>query len=94
MNRFGDTPNATQYQQAVKENVKRGTRENERAMRDTRGAPESKFSINETDDGRAVAVVDSDILSHIDTTVWDKIKKRKQRKPQKRHCLRSKTVYR
>lgn len=43
MNRFGDTPNATQYQQAVKENVKRGTRENERAMRDTRGAPEKSF---------------------------------------------------
>ena len=44
MNRFGDTLNATQYQQAVKENVKQGTKENERAMRDTRGAPESKFS--------------------------------------------------
>lgn len=44
MNRFGDTPNATQYQQAVKENVRRGTRENERAMRDTRGAPEKEKS--------------------------------------------------
>ncbi len=47
MNRFGDTPNATQYQQAVKENVRRGTRENERAMRDTRGAPEQRYSFDE-----------------------------------------------
>ena len=87
MNRFGDTQNATQYQQAVKENVKPGTKENERAMRDTRGAPESKFSINETDDGRAVAVVDSDILSNIDTTVWDKIKKAKAKKAAKTALL-------
>lgn len=47
MNRFGDTPNATQYQQAVKENVRRGTRENERAMRDTRGAPENRYSLED-----------------------------------------------
>ena len=33
------------------------------------------YSITETDDGRAVAVVDSDILSHIDTTSWNKAKK-------------------
>ena len=44
MNRFGDTQNATQYQQVVKENVRRETRENERAMRDTRGAPEKEKS--------------------------------------------------
>ena len=87
MNRFGDTPNATQYQQDVKENVRSETRENERAMRDTRGAPGSKFSINETDDGRAVAVVDSDILSNIDTTVWDKIKKAKAKKAAKTALL-------
>lgn len=49
MNRFGDTPNATQYQQVVKENVRRGTRENERAMRDTRGAPEQRYSYDETE---------------------------------------------
>ncbi|MGM9558155.1 MAG: hypothetical protein ACI3VP_07855, partial [Oscillospiraceae bacterium] len=87
MNRFGDTPNATQYQQVVKENVRRGTRENERAMRDTRGAQGSKFSINETDDGRAVAVVESDILSSIDTTVWDKIKKAQAKKAAKTALL-------
>ena len=30
-----------------------------------------KYSIRETDDGRSVAVVDDDILSHIGTTSWD-----------------------
>lgn len=33
------------------------------------------YSIGETDDGRAVAVVDNDILSHIDTSTWDSAKK-------------------
>ena len=87
MNRFGDTLNATQYQQAVKENIKPATKENERAMRDTRGAPGRKFSISETDDGRAVAVVDSDILSHIDTTIWDNIKKAQAKKAAKTALL-------
>lgn len=87
MNRFGGTPNATQYQQAVKENLRRETRENERAMRDARGAPGRKFSISETDDGRAVAVVDSDILSHIDTTIWDNIKKAQAKKAAKTALL-------
>ena len=63
MNRFGDTPNATQYQQAVKENVKRGTREKERAMRDTRGAPE-KYSIDER--------FKSDLQNWIDNTPEDR----------------------
>lgn len=47
MNRFGDTQNATQYQQDVKENLRSETRENERAMRDTRGAPENRYSFDE-----------------------------------------------
>ena len=33
------------------------------------------YSVGETDDGRAVAVVDNDILSHIDTSTWDSTKK-------------------
>ena len=33
------------------------------------------YSVSETDDGRAVAVVDNDILSHIDTSTWDSAKK-------------------
>ncbi len=40
----------------------------------SRGPPE-KYSVEETDDGRAVAVVDDDILSGIDTQTWDKTKK-------------------
>ena len=40
----------------------------------SRGPPE-RFSVEETDDGRAVAVVDDDILSGIDTQTWDKTKK-------------------
>ena len=34
-----------------------------------------QYSISETDDGRAVAVVDDDILADIDVTTWDKTKK-------------------
>lgn len=33
------------------------------------------YSVGETNDGRAVAVVDNDILSHIDTSTWDSAKK-------------------
>lgn len=35
----------------------------------------NSYSVGETDDGRAVAVVDNDILSHIDTSTWDSAKK-------------------
>ena len=36
---------------------------------------EDSYSVGETDDGRAVAVADNDILSHIDTSTWDSAKK-------------------
>lgn len=36
---------------------------------------EDSYSVGETDDGRAVAVVDNDILGHIDTSTWDSAKK-------------------
>ncbi len=36
---------------------------------------EDSYSVGETDDGRVVAVVDNDILSHIDTSTWDSAKK-------------------
>lgn len=36
---------------------------------------EDSYSVGETDDGRTVAVVDNDILSHIDTSTWDSAKK-------------------
>ena len=40
----------------------------------------TKYSLGETTDGRFVAVVDSDILSNIDTTSWDKSKKAEAKK--------------
>ena len=39
-----------------------------------------KLSISETTDGRIAAVVESDILSKIDTTTWDKAKKETAKK--------------
>lgn len=49
-------------------------RETAEATERRRGPPE-RFSVEKTDDGRAVAVVDDDILSGIDTQTWDKTKK-------------------
>lgn len=44
MNRFAQEKSAVQYQDVVSDQIQHGTNENERATRDTRGAPESKFS--------------------------------------------------
>ena len=44
MNRFAQEKSAVQYQDVVRDQTQRGTNENESATRDTRGAPESKFS--------------------------------------------------
>lgn len=55
---------------------------------------EDSYSVGETDDGRAVAVVDNDILSHIDTSTWDSAKKRRQKPLQRRRCLRLRMVFR
>ena len=35
-----------------------------------------KYSISETEDGRPVVVVDNDILSHLDTSSWDRNKRK------------------
>jgi hypothetical protein len=40
-----------------------------------RTGPPERYSVEETDEGRAVAVVENDILSHIDTSTWDNTKK-------------------
>lgn len=48
--------------------------ETEEAVARRTGPPE-RYSIGETDKGRAVAVVENDILSHIDTSTWDDTKK-------------------
>jgi len=45
------------------------------AATERRTGPPERFSVEKTDDGRAVAVVDDDILSGIDTQTWDKTKK-------------------
>ena len=48
--------------------------ENYRGTNDTKNTAQEggvKYSVRETDDGRSVAVVDDDILSHIDTTFWN-----------------------
>ena len=47
---------------------------------DTKAQTETKYSISETTDGRLVAVVDSDILSNIDTSTWDNATKKKAKK--------------
>ena len=44
MNRFATVKSAVQYQDTVRDQTRRGTDENERATRDTRGAPEKRFS--------------------------------------------------
>lgn len=53
---------AQDAQQAAEENGK------------TRGPPE-KYSVGTSTDGTPVAIVDNDILSHIDTSTWDDAKK-------------------
>lgn len=60
MNRFATVKSAVQYQDTVRDQTQRGTDENERAMRDTRGAPEGKFSFagerSKTADMEALAI--------------------------------------
>ena len=46
----------------------------------TEGNSGTKSSIRETDDGRFAAVVDNDILSEIDTSNWNKEKKKQAKK--------------
>lgn len=45
------------------------------AATERRTGPPERYSVEKTDDGRAVVVVDDDILSGIDTQTWDKTKK-------------------
>lgn len=53
--------------------IEKPEKETARATENRTGPP--KYSISEAEDGRAVAVVDSDILENIDTTAWDDTKK-------------------
>lgn len=75
MNRFKEA-SVAQYQEDVRQTVSdRRSTQNAAATERTTGPTEQRFSVAETDDGRAVAVVDSDILSSIDTTNWNDTKK-------------------
>ena len=56
------------------------SRLNGRQQRESGTDADAKSSIRETDDGRFVAVVDNDILSEIDTSNWDKDKKKQAKK--------------
>lgn len=47
MNRFAKEKSAAQYQDVVRDQIQRGKSENERATRDTRGAPEQRFFIED-----------------------------------------------
>lgn len=77
INAFGEK--AGKYQENVRQTLEdRGIVDTGRetaAATERRTGPPEKFSVEETDDGRAVAVVDDDILSGIDTQTWDKTKK-------------------
>ena len=77
INAFGEK--AGKYQEDVQQTLEeRGIVDTGRetaAATERRTGPPEKFSVEETDDGRAAAVVDDDILSGIDTKTWDKTKK-------------------
>lgn len=77
INAFGEK--AGKYQEDVQQTLEeRGIVDTGRetaAATEYRTGPPEKFSVEETNDGRAVAVVDDDILSGIDTQTWDKTKK-------------------
>jgi len=60
----------------IKQEFERAWRESQKNTSD-RGV---KYSVGETTDGRYVAVVDDDILSSIDTSVWDKETKNKAKR--------------
>lgn len=77
INAFGEK--AGKYQENVRQTLEeRGIVDTGRetaAATERRTGPPERYSVEETDDGRAVAVVDDDILSGIDTQTWDKTKK-------------------
>lgn len=60
MNRFAQEKSAVQYQDVVRDQTQRGTNENERATRDTRGAPEQRFVFDDEDYMLAVEAGDMD----------------------------------
>ena len=53
---------------------KKGARQETEKTGEAQGSPE-KYSVGTSTDGTPVAIVDNDILSHIDTSTWDNAKK-------------------
>lgn len=53
---------------------KKGARQEAEKTGEAQGSPE-KYSVGTSADGTPVAIVDNDILSHIDTSTWDDAKK-------------------
>ena len=70
MNRFATEESAVQYQDVVRDQTQRGTDENERATRDTRGAPESKYSIERLYNGNAYVKADRQVIFGNDPESW------------------------
>lgn len=72
MNRFAKEKSAVQYQDVVRDQIQRGTNENERATRDTRGAPEQKYMIINLEDGKSYVEATRDIIKGNDQSEWRK----------------------
>ena len=78
---------ADKLQSSVRAAADSTTSQSAKKPAQTRGPPEGKLSVETTKDGRPVAVVDSDILSHMDTTTWDKAKLREAQRAAKTALL-------
>ena len=80
MNRFAKEKSAAQYQDVVRDQIQRGTNENERATRDTRGAPEQRFAIEYTTDNKPFVRIEEDILDGVAKNKWVSVVKENLRK--------------
>ena len=72
MNRFATVKSAVQYQDTVRNQTQRGTDENKRATRDTRGAPGEKYSIERFENGEAYVKADRQVIFGNDPESWSK----------------------
>ncbi len=80
MNRFATVKSAVQYQDTVRSQTQRGTDENKRATRDTRGAPEQRFVIEYTKDNKPFVRIEEDILDGVEKDKWVSVVKENLRR--------------
>lgn len=80
MNRFETVKSAVQYQDTVRSQTQRGTDENKRATRDTRGAPEQRFVIEYTKDNKPFVRIEEDILDGVEKDKWVSVVKENLRR--------------